>query len=936
MDDETRQQHTPGDGDDLPPLLGGLPVPSERKPEDFDSFLDATRFAVDPLAPVGEIEDAVVEDDPAPAAAAGADDEQEGADDRPDDFHFEVEIDDEEPERPRFSFDDDPALWSGYGNEEEEEPDDEGRAAPAPVPAPEDEPETEEPEAEEPKEAEPVAAPATVEPETVMVVSAAPVAVPDEEPQEEAVLPYVAARRGIFAMPAFHSIISARLTPDYDEMRDALSAFGTLEEGQSGLIRYSIRAYPGFRDEAQNWISARKAGADPTAKKKGVFGAIYTWGRWTLSYMWFLGVKDGKYLGGGAAAAPPRKPGERGKPIPISQQSDDEVQAMDDAKRKAKESVFYETALRIAVVGDSDDKAQIEMVADHVTAGFDAYRNNFQWVEFQNEHGLDAVRGYMPPKPEPLMIVSAAELGELAKPPDDTTHLDGVQMRRSKFKYLPLHEPLVILDPYNPPPGLIPVGVINKGTADEKVIGIRNDELDKHFYMQGKTGSGKSELMKWLVFGVAKADYPIVVIDPHGACSEDILSVIIRNVPERAKDIVYVNLGDKDFPVALNPLDVRHPDQVEGTVNAIKEMLHKFAVDQGNAPRATNYIEQAITALCEANLHLRQPDTKCTLLDVAPFFTNADFRQAVVQMSENDNVQESFGPSGQFETLGEKQKADHVATPVRAFQQLGNSTSFAAVFNSPENKLNFAKLLTAKSIVLVKIPRFGTQSKLGEFVASLMLPWLLSTADEWGKNPETGIGIGCRVFVDEAPRLLTPESSIIQILAELRKWDLGLVAASQYSGQMDRTVAQAILANANSKLALGLEASSAREIATAIAGGDKRMGAAEIADLPNYHYYANLLLPGGPSGLFSAACLDPIKDELDDKGRAVRQEIIERSRKLVANKRSSQQPPSVRRKHIMAVLGVKHNEDVDSITALEGRDFSLPPDEPGASGDGLW
>jgi hypothetical protein len=444
-----------------------------------------------------------------------------------------------------------------------------------------------------------------------------------------------------------------------------------------------------------------------------------------------------------------------------------------------------------------------------------------------------------------------------------------------------------------------------------------------------------SELMKWIIFGVAKADYPIVLIDPHGANSEDMLNVIIRNAPERVKDIVYVNLGDKEFPVALNPLDVRNEDQVEGTVNAVKEMLTKFAVDQGNAPRATNYIEQAIGALCEANLHLRRPDTKCTLLDVAPFFTNADFRQAVVQMSTNDNVRETFGPEGQFEGLGDKQKADHVATPVRAFQALGNSSSFAAVFNSPENKLNFPKLLTANSIILIKIPRFGAQSRMGEFVASLLLPWLLSTANEWGKNPETGEGTGARVFVDEAPRLLTPDSSVIQILAELRKWDLGLIAAAQYSGQLDRAVTGAILGNTSSKLSLPLEVSSAREIAVAIAANDKRMTAADIADLPNYHYYANLLLPSGPSGLFSAACLDPIKDKLNAEQKQTRLDVIEHSRKLVANRKATQQPPSVRRRHIMAVLGVKHGERVDSDGGLDGREYVLPPDVPG-DGGGLW
>ncbi|WP_348240159.1 hypothetical protein, partial [Salmonella enterica] len=85
------------------------------------------------------------------------------------------------------------------------------------------------------------------------------------------------------------------------------------------------------------------------------------------------------------------------------------------------------------------------------------------------------------------------------------------------------------------------------------------------------------------------------------------------------------------------------------------------------------------------------------------------------------------------------------------------------------------RLVSENKIVLVKLARFSHQAQLGEFVGSLIVPWLLASMDDWGrkKDSETGqyVGTGCRVFVDEAPRLFrSPDSSVIKALAEARKW----------------------------------------------------------------------------------------------------------------------------------------------------------------------
>jgi hypothetical protein len=432
-------------------------------------------------------------------------------------------------------------------------------------------------------------------------------------------------------------------------------------------------------------------------------------------------------------------------------------------------------------------------------------------------------------------------------------------------------------------------------------VPVRCIEVDSpsNLFLVGRSyiPTHNSKLMEWLIFGVAKADYPLVVIDPHGQLSEDILNALIINAPERMDDIVYVDLGDEEWPVAYNPLDVSSYEQIEPTVDSVQQMLEReLSLSRDSAPRAVNYAVQALQALCEANLYLRDPETKCTLLHIITFFQDAEFRQAVINFCSNQTVRESFDPDyGLFEQYTDKQRVEIVQPIIRAFQPLGNSPSFAAVFSAGENRLHFTKLITEGKIVIVRLARYAHQAKIGEFIGSLILPYLLGSVAEWGRSRDPITreerGRGCRVFVDEAPTLLGPNSPVERILAEARKYDLGLIFAAQFLDQFDPRVVKETLGNTGSKLALALDPANAKQIALSIDASGSLVKASTISELPNFHFYANVLWPTGGAGLsvsgpFSAACLPPLPSELSAEQIKLRQQVVERSRLLICNRRA--------------------------------------------------
>jgi hypothetical protein len=762
----------------------------------------------------------------------------------------------------------------------------------------------------------------------------------------------MAARQGALSGDISVPLIASGFKSDTDEINHALAAFAELHPGQKGFIRISLRAYPEFKQESRAWLAASQQGLESPKVKKKPHHHLFAWIKYFFAWFWFEVNKAQPHALGGRVA--PLAPGKRGnaKPLTRAQAGAETAQAWKDAERKAMATPHFEVALRVGVVGKSDDAEQLERVAEEVTAGFGSYDTVHQELVWSAADPYDTAIGCMGLKraANVAIALSADEIGELARVPDDLTNPQGVQVKRSYFKQLPLANPMLINDPLNPPPGCIPLGLTNPHSEDEAVFGMRVNELDKHMFYVGATGTGKSELMKWLVFGVAKSGYPLVVIDPHGALCDDLLNMLVRNCPERANDIVVCDLSDANFPVALNPLDVQDKEEIEPTVQSIMEMLDKNMNLGASAPRARSYAQQALNALCEANLAIMDPDTKCTLLHVTTFFINSDFRHLVLQLCENETVKEMFDPeNGPFEAMTEKQQSEHMQPLLRAFQPLGTSASFSAVFSSARNQLDFGDLIARKKIVLVKLAQFSHQKKIGEFVGSLILPWLLSSMDEWGrkKDAESGLysGQGCRVFIDEAQTLIGPGSSAIELLAGARKWDLGLVSTSQYPSQFDKSVLDALLANTNSKICLKLDPSESAALAKSIAGVGGKVSPGDIADLPNFHYYANIMLPtfdGGVegaanSGAFSAACLPPIKCTLDAELKKIRQEVLDRSHEAVCNRKEDAVDRSQQRKNIEGALGQLLIRRQDSEATASGGDYAISLDPLDSKSDfGGW
>ena len=77
---------------------------------------------------------------------------------------------------------------------------------------------------------------------------------------------------------------------------------------------------------------------------------------------------------------------------------------------------------------------------------------------------------------------------------------------------------------------------------------MQRDDRRRHTYIIGRTGSGKTEIMKYMSVQDIKNGEGLCVIDPHGDFIEDILPHIPK---ERAEDVILFEPFDMDRPMGL-------------------------------------------------------------------------------------------------------------------------------------------------------------------------------------------------------------------------------------------------------------------------------------------------------------------------------------------------------------------------------------------------
>ncbi len=313
-------------------------------------------------------------------------------------------------------------------------------------------------------------------------------------------------------------------------------------------------------------------------------------------------------------------------------------------------------------------------------------------------------------------------------------------------------------------------------------FGIKLSDRRRHFYILGKSGTGKSTLIAKMAIDDLNKNRGMAVIDPHGDLIEGIL---LDHIPEnRIQDVVYLDPSQINNPFHINPLEVLKPEYKDLTVSNIMSIFTKLWANVWSA-RMEYILRNTLATLVEV------PGT--TFLDIPRLLTDNKFRAnllAQIDPVENRVIHDFW--LAEYNQYNDKFRNEAIAPILNKVGQFIASPKIRSVIGNPKSTINIENLMNTGKIVLLNL----SQGKVGEENAALLGAMFITQFQLAAMN-RINIPENQRrdffLYVDEFQNFAT--TSFIKILSEARKYRLDLILANQYTAQLPEEIQKAIFGN---------------------------------------------------------------------------------------------------------------------------------------------
>ncbi len=166
-------------------------------------------------------------------------------------------------------------------------------------------------------------------------------------------------------------------------------------------------------------------------------------------------------------------------------------------------------------------------------------------------------------------------------------------------------------------------------------VGLSQTRRTMHIAVLGKTGTGKSSLLKNLCLQDIEAGRGFVYFDLHGDATPFLLSAIAarewKQQTHLSDRLIVISPADREMSVGLNPLEDAEPDFVK--IAEFAEVLkQRWGLEHFGA-RTDELLRNALYTLAANRL---------TLLELAPLLTHQGFRAACLKNVPNAEVRQYF------------------------------------------------------------------------------------------------------------------------------------------------------------------------------------------------------------------------------------------------------------------------------------------------------
>ena len=433
----------------------------------------------------------------------------------------------------------------------------------------------------------------------------------------------------------------------------------------------------------------------------------------------------------------------------------------------------FEVLVRIVVSSKTEAEAKVHL--DNIKSTFAQFNSEYNGFSSQNIRSkrrflIDFVYRYQPLWGK-LGVLNSEELATLYHLPNKTVETPGIFWVYAKRA---------------PAPAQIPSSGLHLGKSvyrgSTKEVYISDDDRRRHMYIIGKTGTGKTETLKYLVMQDIRAGHGVAFIDPHGDAAEDILEQI---PPERAEDVIYFNPADTERPLGMNMLEASSEQEKHFIASNIVGLMYKLYDPHKTGiigPRFEHAIRNAMLTV------MSEPGN--TFVEIVRVLTDARFVQELLPKVQDPVVRRYW--TDQIAQTSDFHKSEVLDYIVSKFGRFVTDKLMRNIIGQSKSAFNIREVMDHKKILIVNLSKGRMGEENSNFLGLVLVPKILVAAMSRQDVPEEGRP-DFFLYVDEFQNFAT--ETFADILAEARKFHLNLIVANQFIGQIDEEVKNAIFGN---------------------------------------------------------------------------------------------------------------------------------------------
>src|SRR6195256_6724000 len=363
----------------------------------------------------------------------------------------------------------------------------------------------------------------------------------------------------------------------------------------------------------------------------------------------------------------------------------------------------------------------------------------------------------------------------------------------------------------------------------------------KHCAIFGKSGVGKTTLMRNMIVADIFNGNGVTVIDPHGSLIDDLLEAIPKS---RTNDVIYFNPADPERVIGLNVLESVDQSQRSLVVSSLISILRNLYPNNWG-PRTEYILEHAVYALLKK-------DEPVTLAALPKLLVDHNYRRKVVKDVTDPAIRSFF----QFyEQQNDRLREESIAPLLNKVSKFVTNPLLRAVIGQTTSSFDFRWLMDTGKILLCNLSKGAlgedVSSLLGSLIVSKLSLASLSRQDipEADRRPHY-------IYADEVQNF-SHGVNLSTILSESRKYSLSLTIATQTLTQLPEESLAAVFGNCASIISFRVSGNDAKSLVREFGASgegprsaeqmyDLIVPAAELQNLPDYKLYVRTLADGRP------------------------------------------------------------------------------------------